>query len=55
MKFIEINLTQTRTVTLNTSCILYVEKSADGKALLTLKNGEKYVTNEDYDELIENL
>ena len=55
MKFIEINLTQTRTVTLNTSCILYVEKSADGRAVLTLTNGEKYVANEDYDELIANL
>ena len=55
MKFIELNLTQTSTVTLNTSCILYIEKSADGKAILTLTNCEKYVTNEDYDELVASL
>lgn len=55
MKFIEINLTQTRTVMLNVDGILIIDRSSDGRAILTLKNGEKYETNEVYDELIETL
>lgn len=55
MKFIEINITGSRTVVINTAGILFVEKSSDGLAVLTLMNGEKYQTNEDYDELLESL
>lgn len=55
MKFFEINISASRTVLLNFENVLMIERTTDGLAVITLSNGDVYVTNEFYDELIDNL
>lgn len=48
----EVNLTKEKTAYLNSDSIAYIEKGAEGLAVIRLFDGAEYQTNEDYVELL---
>lgn len=48
----EVNLTDERTVYLNSDAVAYIEKGTGGHAVIRLMDGTEYSTNEDYEELL---